>query len=167
MSDAEYKLLREAGLRREISPGEMAQIRAILAANPKESRELMEELALNRALRGLPAVRMASNFTSRVMDAVARVQATPAPATRSWWARWFGWRLIPKLAALAVFGFIGWFGYYQHQVQARLKLAQSVAQVCDLTTQVPLEWLQNYEAIHRLAQVPEKSDDDLFFALSK
>jgi hypothetical protein len=53
----------------------------------------------------------------------------------------------------------------QNQVQVRLQVAQSVAQVSDIASILNPEVLQNFDVISRLGEVPSKVDEELLLAL--
>ena len=167
MNDAaKDHLMLEAGLRRELTASELAQVQAYCAAHPQASADWEQELALNQWLRELPAPHpVASNFTHRVLQTVLRetpsaAQAATASGWRSWIRRWW-----PRTALAAGIVAAGLLSYQRYQVHLRAELAESVAKVSQVTTLVSVDILQDFEAIQRLNLPPVKVDEELLAAL--
>jgi len=100
-NDPVYQHLRELSWRRKLTVAEEAQLRAFLAAHPHVQADWEAELGLNEALDRLPETPVPSNFTARVLEAVA-LDARQIDKRRSIVRRGWRWRLrwLPK-AALA------------------------------------------------------------------
>jgi hypothetical protein len=169
MSEMKSNPMEGAGLRERLTPEERARIQALLAANP-DSRDMWQaELNLNRLLRDLPVTPVSSNFTRQVLDAAL---CSAKPAARHRWLEWLrlfkglhGARTAPTLALITLVFGTGLVFYRQHQVQVRLQVAQSVAQVSDIASILNPEVLQNFDVISRLGEVPSKVDEELLLAL--
>ena len=149
--------LREILWRRQPSDAE----RARAAGQPEFRAELELETRLNDALAQLPAARVSSNFTARVMQAIDLEEArAQRPGWRSSWH--LSWpRLLPRLAAtLAVVAFAA-LSWQHHEIsQHRLAMAQSLALVAGSPASPGVDALDNYEAIQRMGQ-SQPADDKL------
>lgn len=126
------------------------------------------EARLTAALRGLPEVPVAGNFTARVL---AEVDRTEAAAQRS--PRWsWGWfrpqgasHGVPRFAVLAVVLVVTGLGLRQYQIQdSRARLARTVATVADAGPAPSMEALENLDAIQRLGRAAQ-ADNELLAAL--
>jgi negative regulator of sigma E activity len=137
--------------RRKLSDAE----RAALPLPP----ELAIEARLTDALRKIPDVAVPSNFTARVLEAVALEEAQAARLH----ARHWSWRsLLPRIAvAAAVLVFVG-VGIQRHEAGLqRAALAKNIA----LVAAQPLpsvEALNNFDAIRRMSH---PADDQLIALL--
>lgn len=136
MNHAEYNQLREASLRRKLSPGEEARLREFLAAHPGTQGDWEADATLSTWLRQLPDAPISSNFTAQVLNAVER-ECRPSPARvptlrrriAAVLSRFGPARFAASAAILIVIGLLG----YQHQAQAtRERRARSVAEVSAL-----------------------------------
>ncbi len=100
-NDPIYQHLREASWRRKLTALEEEQLRAWLAAHPEALSGWEEEAGLNEALARLPAApKVATNFTERVLDALALEARRESPRSFVWRGWRWRWRWVPK-AALA------------------------------------------------------------------
>jgi hypothetical protein len=116
---------------------------------------------LRRLLSRLPNAPVASNFTSRVLQAV-ELEESRASRSRAW--RW-NWHLfLPRAAVAAVVVVAAGFAFQQYAMHNQcVAIGRSVAFV----TQKPLpsvEALQNFDAIQRMSQ-PAHADKDLLALL--
>jgi anti-sigma factor RsiW len=148
-----------------LTPPELARLRQCLAAHPELQGRWEEEAALDRLLHRLPAARVSSNFTARVMQA-----AQHAPA-RSGWRRWLAsWPPAPAMwlprcalgAAMVCVGLLSFRGY--HQLAQRAQAARDLASVSRLAALPRMEWLKDFDTIERLNKV-KVADDDLLAVL--
>jgi len=99
-NDPAYQHLLELSWRRKLTLAEEAQLRAWLAAHPDIQADLDAEMGLNEILERLPQAPVPSNFTARVLEALAldaRTAGRSSILQRGW-----RWRLrwLPR-AALA------------------------------------------------------------------
>jgi hypothetical protein len=166
MSRLKFDPWKEVGLRRELSPDEIAELRAYVDGHPEKSREITADLSLNRVLRRLPDRPVSSNFADQVLQAVAKVQRQQLTiASASGWS----WRrlnhYLPRWAMAGLLIGIGLFSYRQYQIQSRVELARTVMTVSNFSTLAPVEVWENYDAIVRLSHVPVEVDEDLLKAL--
>ncbi len=152
--------LWEAGLRHELSPEEEARLKA--AFPPESTPDLPSELRLNSLLRQMPDAPVSSNFTVRVLAAVA---AVPAPR-RSVWQRFFGgqWLPRPAWALLLLVGVL--IVAQQVKRHNQSQTAQEMAKMSQAATAVSWEALQDFDAIKRLSRTAVPVDEELFAALN-
>ena len=158
-TDPIYEKLREISWRRKLSSGEERELREWLAAHPEAQESFESEAVLTEALRKIPDVPVASNFTARVLQAVEREANAEARTKQS---RSRGWRSLPrwlpKLASGTVVVMVGLFAYlHNNNVEAKQRaLAQRMAGV-------PLpspEILTNFDAI-RIVSATAAPDEQL------
>lgn len=164
MQPDERDELLNAGLNRRLTPEEEAQLQQSVAAVPGGNAALEDELALNHLVRQLPNPRLSSNFTAQVLQMAEREhRVRPAPAA-PWWHGWLPTRW-PAKGALAIVAFsLTLFSYQQYQENRRETVARSIATVSTVAA-LPVDVLQNFEAINQLHQVPQQVDLDLLAAL--
>ena len=165
MSVPDQQSLAEALRLGRLSSEQEAQLQAYLAGHPQDQAAWEEEASLSQVLRQLPAAPVSSNFTARVLEAVRR-EASGSARSRAGNRRWFS-QWLPKAAVAAAAIGLGLFTYERHQAEQRQELARSLAEVSRLAESPPLDLLENFDAIQRLAQVPHSSDQDLIAALSR
>jgi len=145
--------LRELLWQRQLSAAERARV----AGQPELRAELELETRLNDALTQLPAVKVSSNFTARVLQAIDREDTFPQTNARRWsWTRWLP-RLAVSTAAIA-FAAISW--QHHEMNQRRTAIAQSLAQVAETSAMPGVEVLANYDAIQRMGQ-SQHADEQL------
>ena len=168
MSNAEFDKLKETLWRRNLSSAEEAQGVETqgkdLGDRPELAMELQEERALNRALDRMPQVLVSSNFTARVLQAVALEEARISRETKRGWPAWrvgFGW--VSRLATAGIAVLMATGVIYQSRLNERTQRAKSVAEVSHMVT-LPTEWLENFEVISRL-NIPAPVDEDLLAML--
>ena len=154
--------LREAGWRRPLTPVEKDELRAWIEAHPEAAPDWNAELALNEAMRELPAVPVPSNFTARVLAEAARPQLPSRSPTRlgrllglSWFPR-LGVATVALAACIAV--------YHQHQVTRREQIARDLATLSDVAALSDPKVMQDFETIRRLGQTPA-ADEELIALL--
>jgi anti-sigma factor RsiW len=160
-TDPFYDKLREISWRRKLNSAEERELRAWLAAHPEAQESFELEAGLTEALTRMPNVPVASNFTSRVLQAVEREAKAEARQgrTRTLWQRLPSW--LPRVASASIVVAAGFFVYlHNNSVQARQKdLVQRVARV-------PLpspEILTNFDAIRIVSATP--APDEQLLAL--
>jgi hypothetical protein len=112
-------------------------------------------------LTRLPDVPVASNFTTRVMQAIDMEEMS-----QSRW-RFFGWRwrvVIPRTAAATVIVGLAGFTFYQHEIYVQqVALARGAALVA--SQQMPsMEALKNFDAIQRMGQTAHPDSELLALA---
>lgn len=161
MNDSDYNQLREAGWRRRLTPAEQDQARDYLAAHPEILEEWELETGLNRVLEELPEASVPSNFTARVLQAVACETAVPARARQSRWMvwRWFGW--APRMAMAAVVLGVCGLSYHEYQMRSRAAMAQDVAQFSKVVLGANPELMEDFDSIRRLSETQPKADHEL------
>src|SRR4051794_17009638 len=93
------------GLRGELSDEEKQHFESLISSDARLKNDWEEELVLNELLAKVPDAPLSSNFTSLVMQAVAKEerQATHKSST----FRWLRFGFARVLAGLALFGVIG------------------------------------------------------------
>lgn len=160
MNPPEQEQLIDLARRRVLTAEEQARLDHLLEAAPTAWPERDEELALSRLLAGLPDAPLASNFSTRVMQAIDRVEAEAARESASrpspfwgWPRRWFG-RLAWTTAAVAVTG-VSWWQYQNWQ---RTETARSLQVITEVATVPSIEVLKDFDVIQSFASVPPAMD---------
>jgi anti-sigma factor RsiW len=165
MQDTDFQNLKEISWRRPLTAVELARLRQLLAARPELRAQWDQEAALDRLLYQLPAARVSSNFTARVVWAAQQAPARPG------WMRWLPglppviapW--LPRCALGAAIVCVGFLGFRGYQLTAqRAQAARDLASVSRLAALPPMDWLKDYEVINRLNKV-KVADDDLLAVL--
>jgi anti-sigma factor RsiW len=141
-----------------------AQLQQYLTAHPDQRAHWEEELALNQLLRQVPDAPLSSNFTAQVLQAV-RQAPWRSEVEVSFWRKLFSHNWQAKYASALALVCIGLFSYHEHALSVRRDLAQNLAEMSRLTSQTPVEFLENFDAIERLNQVPVHVDRELVAAL--
>jgi len=160
--DPIYDKLREIIWRRKLSEAEERELRKWLAAHSEIQDSLEMETGLTDALKKLPNVPVASNFTTRVLLAVEREAIAEARGQETKWKLWRRLpRWLPKVASATVVLTAAASAYlYHYSVEARQKdLVQRVAKL-------PLpnpEILTNFDAIRIVSATP--APDEQLLAL--
>jgi hypothetical protein len=171
MSHNELDHWRDLARRRPLTEAEVTRLRAALAGVRAPSEPWDEELALTRLLSRLPDAPVASNFTSRVLEAV-----DAAPAPRAFGQSWRDWlaiiRPVPRFAAMAIALLAIPLGYARYQSITRTHIAHSLASIApsvDAAAQAaripPAEILADFDAINRLRQARGTADLELLAGL--
>ena len=164
MNDADYQKLRETGWRRPLTPAEEERLRAIVAAKPALRATWEEEAALNRLLGRMPAARVSSNFTARVVQAAQGPSATPAWSERLAPFRWLSRNWMPRVALGLAMVCCGVLSFREYQAVHRAQMARQFAGVNGLAALPPMLWLKDFDTINRLNKV-SVADNDLLAAL--
>ena len=152
--------LIEAAWRRRLTPEELARVRQYLAKHPEAGAQWESDLALTRALNGLPAAPVSSNFTALVLQA-----ARKTPRRRGWWRQldeWFpeGWR--PRLALGTAMVCLSLVTIREYQALQRQQMAREL--VGRLASNQPVDWLKNFETIQSFDRV-QVADNELLEVL--
>jgi hypothetical protein len=158
MDDADYQKLRETGWRRPLVPAEEERLRGLVAAQPALRTQWEEEAALNRLLGRMPAARVSSNFTARVVQAARGAPAMPAWSQRLAPFQWLSRNWMPRVALGLAMVCCGVFSFREYQAVHRAQMARELAAL------PPMEWLKDFDTINRLNKVAV-ADNDLLAAL--
>ncbi len=159
-NDPNYEQLREASWRRRLTPAEEARLSRWLEAHPEAQDEWESEARLNEALMSLPNAPVATNFTSRVLEAAQREAASaergakPSHRSVAFWARW-----LPKAALAAVVIAAGLVSYNHIQTARRAEWAMSLATVSQVPSLPSPEILQDFDAIAALGSTPPADEE--------
>jgi anti-sigma factor RsiW len=146
---------REASWQRRLSPAEEAELSAWLATHPEAAADWQEELALTEVLHRLPDLPVASNFTTRVVDAAIR-EAADETRKRSWLdlRNWSLTRWLPRAAFGLVIAAAGFFSFQQLYEVQHEKMARSVSVMSEVASVPGAEALRDFEAIRVLDASP-------------
>ena len=163
MSDPDYQDLMETNWRRKLRPEEEAALRKFLATNGPARAEWEKEIALSQLLERLPDVPVSSNFTARVVDAARREKVGPKfeHLWPDWW-RNLGW--IPRLAGVCLILGATALSIHEYQEAQLRGMARDVEKVSAFALVSKIDWLENFDTIKRLNQVPPV-DEELLTAL--
>ncbi len=116
-----------------------------------DNRDKPLDARLDALLRALPDKPVASNFTARVLQQVARETAA-RPA--SGFGRFLQFRWLPRVA-VASLALASCLATYHFRTQtARTQFARSIAAVTQVASLPSPETLKDFEAIRRLSQTP-------------
>ena len=148
-----FNKLRETGWRRKLTPAEEAELQGWLATHAEAREDWAADLAINGLLDKLPEVKVSSNFTARVVQAVELEQAAAARAAASK-ERWFWRSFFPKAALAAVFLFMTVMGVREARLERRARLAKSVVAVAEVASLPSPEVLKDFDAIQQLSRSP-------------
>jgi hypothetical protein len=161
-TDPFYEKLREISWRRKLNSTEEHDLREWLAAHPEAQESLDLETGLTEALRKVPDVPVASNFTARVLQAVERETMAESRAQVSrrkvWWKlpRW-----LPKVASATVVVMAGLFAYF-HNTSVEATQRAAAKSVAGVPLPSP-EILTNFDAIRIVSATP--APDEQLLAL--
>jgi|SRR5579872_5791382 len=153
----------QQGWRRPLQEDELAQVEELLLRQPQARTQWETDVALTRCLDRLSPPVVSSNFTARVL---LQVRALPAPRPAPWFlpSRWIpsGW--VPRLAFGALMACVGMFSMRQYEILHRQHVARDMATVSNLATQVPMDWLRNFDTINKMSKV-QVADEGLLNVL--
>ncbi len=164
-NDPLYKELRELSWRRKLTASEEGELRAWLAAHPEAQADWEIDAGLNDALGRLPDAPLASNFTARVLQAVERDAAAESRRQKVTWRLAGLLRWLPKAAVAAVVLGAGLLSYHQVLHARRMKLAESVAVVSNVSSLPGPDVLRDFDAIRALN--PTRTADEALLAALK
>ena len=151
-NDPGYNRFHELSWRQKLKPEEAAELRAWLSAHPEAQADGQEEGALNEALAQVPDAPVASNFTARVLQALARETAARSRRSAGW--RVFDWR--PRwargvgLAAVMVVTAVVSYNHFEG-VQ-RVRMAKSLVPISEVASLPNPKVLEDFDAIRALDQ---------------
>jgi anti-sigma factor RsiW len=164
MNDTVYESLAAIARRRELTAAEASQVQAWLAAHPEARPGWEQDQRLSRLLRALPDAPLASNFTARVLQQVAKTQS-PAPRgigfswLRLLWPMRHAWRAgAVALAGLVLFG----VEYRRTATRAELRGALAKMPVAGLAD---VELWRDFDSIRNLPEGALPSISELAEAL--
>jgi len=164
-NDPTYERLRELSWRRRLTPGEVEELRAWLAAHPGAQADWEAEAGLSEALGHLADAPVPSNFTSRVLQNVERESAAELRRGSHKWQFWLRARWLPRVAVAAVILVAGVLSYEQvTQANRRAEYARSVAAVSKVASLPRPEVLEDFDAI-RVSNPTPVADEELLAAL--
>ena len=156
-NDPLYLELLEKSWRRKLSPAEEGQLQAWLAAHPENRGDWEADARLNEALQRLADVPVASNFTTRVLQAAeAEPRAGIATVERlqfRWWVAW-----LPRAAFAAVLASVAVSSYHLGATARQKQLAAGVAAVANVTSLPSPEILKDFDAIKALPPASPQAD---------
>lgn len=159
MKHEDLQELMELARQRPLSADELARVEQFTEAHPQARIGWDEDMALTRLLGGLSDAPLASNFTSRVMQAVAleepRGERASNPMSLQWWTRNTYVRLGLMACCVALVAVGGW---YRHQLSQRADLAESVATISEVAAISSVEVLKDFETIQSFGKVPPVAD---------
>jgi negative regulator of sigma E activity len=165
MSERDYQQLIEAARVRALTPPEESRLRAWLLTHPESQSEWDAEQQVSRALRQLPDVPPAPDFTNRVLASLESEDShqpqAPPLSLLAWWRRW---SFAPRFAVLALSLVLAGLSLWQARVRERQRVAESMQVMAVAVTVPEIDLLRDFEAIHRLSQLPPLGDDDLIRA---
>ena len=125
-----------------------------------ELRDRFEmEQSLEQLLERLPNAPVATNFTSRVMQEVAREQRNAVAPKRAWWRIPFV-RLASGLAVVVVAGVLSVSQYRKSEEREMVRSVESFTRIASAMSEKPALVFSDFEAIANLA-VPADSELDL------
>jgi hypothetical protein len=160
-----YERLLELSWKRKLTPAEVEQLRALLAAHPESQIQWEAEMALSDALARLPEAPVPTNFTARVLQASALAAAVESRQRQPVWHAWFRpARWLPRAALAAVVMGSGLVAYRQVQVSRRNELVRSVAAVSEVSSMPSPKILEDFDAIRAMSPAPA-ADEQLLTLL--
>ena len=148
-----FNKLREAGWQRKLTPAEEVELQNWLAAHPEARDDWETEAALSRVLDRLPEIKVSSNFTARVLEAVELESAAVARAADSK-RKWFWRSFLPKTAFASVFLIMGVMAVREARLEKSQRLAKSVAAVSQVASLPGPDVLKDFDAIQQLNRSP-------------
>lgn len=165
MSLSDLERLAETVQRGRLTSDEEEHLRAFLREHPEHRAVFEEDCGLNHLLQQLPDAPVSTNFTAGVLQAV-RQNREPARSAEhgAFWQKFLRqWMPAAATAVLAVGLAVA--GYQQHQMAKRQEMARNLAEFSKDSSGASVEFLQHFEAIQRLGQVPQNVDRELLAAL--
>lgn len=152
MNESDYNQLSEERWRRKLTPAEEASVRAWLAEHPEFEADWEMDTHLTNVLERLTDVPAPSNFTARVLQAVARESkaVNPSKARRPWFLR----SLLPRAAVVAAIFAAGLLTYHEHTAVKRQELVHGVQVVAAVSSLPSPEILQDFDTIRQMSTTP-------------
>lgn len=165
----EYEELLAIRWIRELSEAEQGRLARLFALEEAYRGRWNEDIQLLEATEALPDVPVASNFTSLVVNRLAKKMGPEWEAaqraesrTESHWLRRLGWGPMLGFGAVAFGGILVFFSQFGENTGTNM--VESLAAVTEAGTVPTVEELQHFEAIQLLAQVPVDVDWELISA---
>jgi hypothetical protein len=180
MTENEVQQLADEALRRPLSAVEISALELYLSLHPEAKSDWQESELINEGLRHLPDLEPSSNFNSRVLAEVRRLDRKPVRHAPN---RWFSsWRLSRGIAFALVFFGVGTLFFHERRVAERAEVAQTLVAVSDVARLIypvkpgpsmaggdsampNVQLLQDFDAIRSLRTVSVDLDLDLLKAL--
>ncbi|MEO5803488.1 MAG: hypothetical protein ABIR24_08145 [Verrucomicrobiota bacterium] len=158
MNEIEFDKLKETNWRRKLTAQEDAALNLYLAAHPAARSQWEEEFGLRQLLGNLSDAPVATNFTTRVLQAVERDAELRARHERGVF-HWLKFNWLPRIAVASLLICGGVLSVQQYN---RTQIAKGIVAISSAAN-VPQQWLQDFDAITRLSQPPV--DNELLAAL--
>ena len=149
-----FNNLRETSWQRKLTPAEEVELHHWLATHPEARKDWEADAALNQMLDRLPEVKVSSNFTARVLQAVELENTTAARAAIESKRKWFWWSFLPKTAMASVFVIMGIMAVREARLEKSQRLVKSVETVSQVASLPSPEVLQDFDAIQQLNHSP-------------
>lgn len=159
-NDPSHDRFREMLWKRQRTDVEEAELRAWLATHPDSRPDADSEEQLSAILDRLPDAPVSSNFTARVLDAVARETRAQPPARPAAWSLDWLWRsLLPRVAVVVAVTSIGFYAWHRHGVAQRAEIAQSLMAVSEIESLPSAAFLEDFETIRRIGRAPAVDEE--------
>jgi hypothetical protein len=160
--DPLYGHLRQQGWRRKLTAEEQAQLNDWLAAHPEARADWEAETCLNTLLARVTDVPVPSNFTSRVLQAVAREETVAQPGQHPLLR--FSFRWAWAISAIALTLLVCLLSFRAVENSRLQRVSRSLLAVSPVTTLPSLDVLTNFDVICALDRTPPP-DEELLKAL--
>ena len=154
---------------RELTLEETQHWQSFLSNQPEFAAQWHLDQQLLLGVRSLNDIPLSNNFTSRVIRSVEHVQPAklnPFPEkkvlTESWWSRFWALPLM-RAAGVGLMLLLG-VAIWQWDPNA-VNLVESVTTITEAETVPSVEELQDFDAIHGLAQSNAEIDWELVLAM--
>jgi len=154
---------------RELTQEENRSWQSFLSHQPEFAAQWRLDQQLLLGVRSLNDIPLSNNFTSRVIRSVEHVQPAklnPFPEkkvlTESWWSRFWALPLM-RAAGVGLMLLLG-VAIWQWDPNA-VNLVESVTTITEAETVPSVEELQDFDAIHGLAQSNAEIDWELVLAM--
>jgi len=171
MNSPELQKLLETAWRRELSREEQARLAPLLDCHPEARADWQTEAALTRLLARAPDAPVPSNFTARVLQAVAVSKPDRQTIFERLQAQWRG-LLGPRLAWATVLLVAAVIAVTGQRHLSRTRLVRDLAQIPAVSAVPAPEILEDFDVIQQLSHVPVAanggqgfSDEELLAAL--
>ena len=157
-NDLLHDRLRDAAWRRDLTPGEAAQLQAWLAEHPGAATDWDAEVALTQTLNRLPDAPVPSNFTARVLQRAAHRPVRHTRESGHWASIWH--RFLPRVAIAMVAVVAGVLTYGEYQATQRTRMARSVATISHVAAGPSAEVVvRDFDTIRRLGEARVEGGD--------
>ena len=156
--DPDQQRFREILWRRPLTAAEQAELQKWLHTHPEAQQEFETDTILSGSLANLPEAPVPSNFTTRVLQAVAaeahskaRGRATNLP----WWQLW-----LPRFAAIGLVVAVC-LGGWRYHVQQQDRWGELVSEVATAPVLANPSVLADFEEVYRLIPAEILPDESL------